>query len=122
MTKAELNEKYPEYRDEMTVEREKEYVNDCFDYYEQQGFAKVFWSQGGDFKEHHFKPFKVMGRVPALEGNNKGMELDCLPMWYIRFEDGFEMAAYLDECIVSEMIDNGCPEDKLYKYSNLVSG
>ncbi len=113
MTKAEINAKYPEYRDEMSVEREKEYVNDCFDYYEQEGFAKVFWSQGGDFKDYHFKPFKVIGRVPAFDGKNNGVELELLPMWYIRFEDGFKMAAYPDECIASEMIDYGCPRERL---------
>ena len=60
MTWADMQNKYPEYRDEMTREREREFVKDCFDCYEQEGFAGKFWSNGGDFAEYHGKGMKSL--------------------------------------------------------------
>lgn len=40
ITWDEIDNKYPEDRDEMSEEREKAYVNDCFDCYEHEGFSK----------------------------------------------------------------------------------
>lgn len=108
MTWEEIKIKYPEYREDMSEEIEKEFVSDCFDAYEKEGFTKKFWSQGGDYKSLHGKSFEVIGRVPIYDGKNNGADLECLPMWFIKFEDGFEMAAYPDEIIPSEMRDNGC--------------
>lgn len=42
ITWDEVKTKYPEYRDQMSEEREMEFVNDCFECYEQEGFAKKF--------------------------------------------------------------------------------
>lgn len=39
MTWDDMKKKYPEYRDEMTQDREREFVKDCFECYEQEGFA-----------------------------------------------------------------------------------
>ena len=103
MTWKELNEKYPMDREEMTVEQEKDFVDHCFDLYENQGFAKVFWSISNDFKEYHNKAFKVINRLTEKE-----CDLCCLPMWKIKFEDGKRINAYLDEIIPSEMVNNGC--------------
>lgn len=41
ITWDEVKTKYPEYRDQMSEEREMEFVNDCFECYEQEGFAKI---------------------------------------------------------------------------------
>lgn len=112
MTWDDMNKKYPEYREEMTRERELAFVEDCFTCYEGEGFAKNFWSQGSDYKEYIGKPFTVIGRVPEHDDQHKdGADLECLPMWKIRFDDGKEIDAYPDEIIVREMIDNGCPPD-----------
>lgn len=100
--------KYPEYRGEMTEEREKEFINDCFDCYEKEGFSKVFWSQCDDFKRYYGKTFEVVGRV-----STEDVDLECLPMWNIRFNDGSKMSAYPDEIILREMKDNGCPIEYL---------
>lgn len=76
--------------------------------------VKVFWSQGGFEDKHHGKPFEIIGRTPILDADHpNGAELECLPMWNIRFKDGFEMAAYPDEIIPREMRENGCPEKYL---------
>lgn len=107
-----MRKKYPEYRDEMTEDRERAFVEDCFACYEEEGFAKKFWSQGGDYKEYVGKPFTVVGRVPEYDSQHKdGADLECLPMWRIRFKDGQEIDAYPDEIIPNEMLDNGCPSD-----------
>lgn len=103
MKLEELNKKYPLYRDEMTLEQEREFAKDLFDAYETEGFAKVFWSMGGDFEEYYNKPFKVIDRLTEEE-----CDLECLPMWSIQFEDGVKIHAYADEIIPSEMISNGC--------------
>jgi len=103
ITWDEMKIKYPEYREEMSQERETKFVNDCFGCYEQEGFAKKFWSQGGDYKDKFGQEFKVLGRCTT-----KDVELCCLPMWNIEFQDGSIIAAYPDEIIPSEMEANGC--------------
>lgn len=98
-----LNKKYPMSREEMTIEQERNFVNDCFDLYEQEGFAKVFYTPYDALNNRIGQSFSVVGRV------NEGQEsLDVLPMWYIKFEDGHKTCAYPEEIIPSEMIDNGC--------------
>ena len=111
----ELKYKGAPCRDEMTEEQEREYVEDLFVAYEQENnFSKVFWSQGGDYPQYIGKPFTLAGRVPVYENaSKKGVDLECLPMWYIRFEDGFQMEAYPDEIVLSVMKDNGYPEECL---------
>lgn len=112
MTWADMKNKYPEYWDEMDQARERKFVKDCFECYEQEGFVGKFWSCGGDYKEYHGKSYEVIGRVPEYDSDHKdGADLECLPMWKIRFEDGKEIDAYPDELIKREMIDNGCTED-----------
>lgn len=101
------------YRDEMTEEQEKAFVEDLFTAYENEGFAPVFWSQDSYYMRYAGKPFKVLGRTPLYDGGRAGADLECLPMWEIRFEDGTEISAYPDEIIPSEMRDNGCPEEYL---------
>lgn len=112
MTWEDINKKYPESRCDMSEERERKFVEDCFACYEQEGFANVFWSQGSDYSEYIGKKFAVLGRVPEWDIQHRdGADLECLPMWKIRFEDGTEIDAYPDEIIVSEMVENGCPAD-----------
>ena len=104
MTWDKMNKKYPEYREEMSEKREEEFVNDCFDCYEQEGFSKKFWDRNGDYEEKIGQSFKVLGRITTEEA-----DLCCLPMWRIEFADGTTIAAYPDEIIPREMNDNGCP-------------
>ena len=110
MTWEELKRKYPEYRDEMSEEREREFVKDCFDCYEAEGIAKKFWSSGGDYRQYHGEPFEVVRRAPEYPkaDDPHAADLECLPMWVIRFADGKEISAYPDEIIPREMRDNGC--------------
>lgn len=102
----EVHKKYLTDRDNMTEEEHKSFVEDCFNLYEADGFAKVFWSpyellDGSPNCEG--KPFKVLGRVTAEE-----VDLEVLPMWHIQFEDGFKTMAYPEEVNPFEMKDRGC--------------
>ena len=103
MTWDEMRVKYPEYKDEMTEERMREFVKDCFDTYEQtEKVADTFWELGGDFPDYVGKPFQIIGRVTEEDA-----DLECLPMWKIRFEDGKEMEAYPEEIFEREQKENG---------------
>lgn len=95
--------KYPEYREDMSYERQREFVNDCFLCYEKEGFANKFWSPFGDYKEREGQSFEVIGRCTEKESH-----IDSLQMWNIKFEDGTVIGAYPEEIIVREMRDNGC--------------
>ena len=90
-------------RDELDYETEKAFVNDCFDTYEHIGFAETFGTPYTG--ENHLvgKKFVVVSRVKEItEDYHNGADLECLPMWNIRFEDGFEMSAYPDEICLAE--------------------
>ena len=103
ITWDEVKTKYPEYRDQMSEEREMEFVNDCFECYEQEGFAKKFWSPFGDYKARVGQNFEVVERC-----STKDSDLSSLPMWNIKFQDGTIIGAYPEEIIPIEMKDNGC--------------
>ena len=100
----EIERKYPEDRSEMSEEREMLFVNDCFECFEKEGFAKKFWSPFGDDKERIGQSFKIVGRC-----STKDPDLSSLPMWNIKFSDGTVIGAYPEEIIPREMKENGCP-------------
>lgn len=95
--------KYPEDREDMSEEKEREFVSDCFSCYEKEGFAKKFWSPFSDYKEREGQSFEVVERCTEEHAH-----ISALPMWNIKFEDGTVIGAYPEEIIVREMRDNGC--------------
>lgn len=120
MTRDELRKKYKDApnREDMTIEQERELVSDLFDAYEQEGFAPVFWSQDSGYPQYCGKPFTVVERTPEYDPRHPvqtAADLECLPMWHIRFEDGSLASAYPDEIVPSIMRDCGCPEEYLKK-------
>lgn len=107
------------YREDMTEEEEKIFVNYWFDKYESEGFAKVFCSPytftDEEPTKYNGKKFEVVGRVKPLDEDEHGSDLECLPMWNIKFEDGYTMAAYPEEIIPNEIKNNIWREsDKKY--------
>lgn len=54
--------KYPDDRENLSIDREREFVNDCFSLYEKEGFSKKFWSPFGDYKERFGECFEIVGR------------------------------------------------------------
>lgn len=108
ITWDEMKTKYPEDREEMSEERENQFVADCFECYEQEGFAKKFWSPFDEYKERIGQNFEVLERC-----STKDSDLSLLPMWNIKFPDGVVIGVYPEEIIPSEMKDNGCPLDEI---------
>ena len=91
-------------REEMTEEREKEWVEFCYDAYESDGFTPTFRTPYDD-QLRHYKgmKFEVIGRVPNIKDDfENGEDLECLPMWKIKFENGEIMDAYPEEICLSE--------------------
>ena len=63
MTWDELNKKYPEARDEMSADRERDFLKDLYDTYETVGFANKFWTPfdlNDEDKSYIGKPFKYL--------------------------------------------------------------
>lgn len=81
ITWDEIKIKYSKDRNQMSEDREREFINDCFDCYEQEGFAKRFWSPFGDYKDRIGQTFKVINRC-----SEKDSDLSSLPMWNIQFD------------------------------------
>lgn len=106
MTWDELNKKYPEARDEMSIDREREFLKDLYSAYETSGFTNKFWTPfdlNDEDKNYIGKSFKIVGRCE--EG--KDWDLESLPAWKIEFEDGHKMNAYPEEIYLKDMIANG---------------
>lgn len=103
MTWEEMKTKYPEYRDQMSEERERQFVSDCFDAYEQNDkLAKTFWSPFDDYKDMFGMRFSLKSRCTEEDAH-----ISALPMWNIVMEDGTEIGAYPEEIFEREQIDNG---------------
>lgn len=107
MTWDEMKTKYGDLssidRSTMTLEEETSFVNDCFECYEKEGFAKKFWSPFSDVSDKIGQEFEVVGRLSP-----KVCDLCTLPQWEIKFLDGYIINAAPEEIIVSEMRANGC--------------
>ena len=96
-------------RDTMSWEEETAFVDYCFDYYEAEGFFKVFCSPWTDAELRNGMPYKVLGRIKAYDGDeytDDSADIEALPMWRIQFEDGYVMSAYPEEIILSEIRAN----------------
>lgn len=89
-------------REEMTEEREREWVDFCFEAYESDGFKETFGTPYTGEKKYVGMKFEVLNRVNEYPNDPDGADLECLPMWNIRLEDGTEMAAYPEEICFSE--------------------
>lgn len=89
-------------RNNLSYEEEKSFVTDCFETYEHIGFSETFGTPYTGEKQLVGKKFNVISRVKELSEDSKGADLECLPMWNIRFEDGFEMVAYPEEICLTE--------------------
>jgi hypothetical protein len=89
--------KYGEDRDSLTVEQERNFVEDSFDLYEAEGFTKTFNTPYED-KTNVGKEFIVLGR-----SEEEDCDLCCLPMWKIVLHDGTTLDVYPEEIIPSEV-------------------
>jgi hypothetical protein len=79
---------------EKIVNKERRLVEKLFRKCEKSGFAETFWTPYTDHKDRIGQKFEVVRRVKEGEA-----DLECLPLWIIRFEDGKEITAYPEEII-----------------------
>lgn len=86
-------------RTEMTDEEHKNFIKYWYKRYETEGFLETFISPYEQYKDRIGQRFEVIRQVP-IEGN----DLECLPRWVIRFEDGFETEAWPEEICKLEQI------------------
>ena len=89
-------------RDKMSYEEEASFVAKCFEAYENEGFAKLFWTPYGDHAQYKNQPFEVISRQTTED-----YDRCVLPVWRIKIRDGEEISAYPEEIVLSEMINNG---------------
>lgn len=103
ITWDEIASKYPENRDEMAAEREREFVNDCFDAYEATDkLAATFWTPFEAYRDKIGQAFEVIRRV-----DEQDCDLCALPQWHIMLEDGTELDVYPEEIYEREQKANG---------------
>ena len=97
----ELNAAYPSLKTEKGLPFDElfEYVQDSFDLYEKIGFKDKFDTPFEDFRKYNGKPFEVVRRMSYADDN---IDLECLPKWIIRFEDGVEFDAWPEEICKTE--------------------
>ena len=108
----ELDAAYPSLKTEKGLSFDElfEYVQDSFDLYEKIGFKDKFDTPFEDFRKYNGKPFKVVRRMSYA---NDDIDLECLPKWVIRFEDGVEIDAWPEEiCKAEKAIEQ--PKKKTY--------
>ena len=86
-------------RNEMGFEEELMFVDDCFDTYEAIGFLERFRNQYSETEKYDNQPFSVVGRITYSQDD---VDLELLPMWRIRFENGEIIEAYPEEICRAE--------------------
>jgi hypothetical protein len=79
----------------------RDFKNDCFYLYEQTGFLELFDSPyddiGGGMHEHNGMRIEVIRRATEEE-----CDLEAMPLWLIRFENGDEAYCYPEEIALIE--------------------
>lgn len=93
MTEKEFNSKWKNPNiDEMSDEELIEFKNDCYSLYEDSGFIELFDSPYDDEHEHNGMKFDVIRRAVIGE-----VDLEAMPIWFIKFENGDEAFVYPEE-------------------------
>lgn len=87
--------------DELPDEKFREFKDDCFRLYEQTGFLELFDSPyddiGGGKHEHNGMRFEVIRRATPEE-----CDLEAMPLWLVKFENGDEAYCYPEEIALIE--------------------
>ena len=89
-------------RDKMDDDTHKAFVKDCFDTYEGIGFAETYSGPYTEYEDRKGMKFKVDRRCTVEDD----IDLICLPMWKITFEDGFQINAEPEEICLAELDAN----------------
>ena len=86
--------KYEKYDDVESMPEEvmREFIQDKFEAYEEAGFCETAIMDHSDYEKYNNQPFKIVRRL-----TEEDCDLECLPMWRIEFNDGFQVDVYADE-------------------------
>ena len=90
-------------RSNMTYEREKEWVDFCFEAYENDGFSETYEGPYDQYEQYKGMKFTVDGRVSDENGE---VDLEVLPLWHITLENGEKITAFPEEICLTEMNKN----------------
>jgi hypothetical protein len=95
MTFAEFEQKYKDF-DVMTASFEDElsYRQDAFEMYETEGFTDTFQTPYEECSEYNGQKYEIVRRANYEIGD---CDMESLPQWIIKFEDGKEVNAYPEE-------------------------
>lgn len=95
MTFAEFEQKYKDF-DVMTASFEDElsYRQDAFNMYETEGFTDTFETPYEECSEYNGQKYEIVRRANHEIGD---CDMEGLPQWIIKFEDGKEVNAYPEE-------------------------
>lgn len=102
MKVEEFNQKWDEAAYESAKEnptKMREYLADCSEMYETEGFCDTFKSPYDGMKQHNGKSFEVVRRC-----TEKDMDIEWLPAWVIKFQDGVQINAVPEEICKIERI------------------
>ena len=110
MTKKDLRQKWGwplVDRTALTEEEERQFVADYTSFAESNQQREVFLTDAKSLtakdgktrlKKYVGKPFEILGTCSENETDSYWKtDLECLPMWKIRFQDGQEAKAYAEE-------------------------
>ena len=86
--------------DDLPDDKFREFKEDCFNFYEQTGFLELFDSPYDEYGEHNGMRFEVIRRATEEE-----CDLEAMPLWFIRFENGDEAYCYPEEIALAEHED-----------------
>lgn len=108
MTYKDFEELYKDF-DTMTASFEDEYQmkQDAFDMYETEGFTDVFNTPYEECSEYNGQKYEIVRRASYVNGD---CDMECLPQWIIKFEDGKEINAYPEEICKIEVNMRGIEE------------
>ena len=90
--------------DGLETENLREFKEDCFNLYEQTGFLEIFDSPYDDTHEHNGMRFEVIRRATEFnsETGEGEVDLEAMPLWLVRFENGDEAVCYPEEIALIE--------------------
>ena len=93
MNRQEFEEKWGDTVNRCRLDEKKhqEFVNDCFEMYEQEGFLEVLDSTYEELGKNGMK-FKVIRRA-----TNQECDPETMPVWLVRFENGETAYCYPEE-------------------------
>ena len=88
--------------DNIPYDELRNFKEDCFSLYEQTGFLETFSSPYDELGEHNGMKFKVIRRAIEFRDGEGEVDIESMPVWFVKFENGDEAYCYPEEIAVIE--------------------